>query len=163
MRLTLILVILLNTGFGIGQTVESKSFQKTVNKLLSHTVPEVGVSDVDTTKPMVYLDARELNEYQVSHIKNAIWVGYDNFQKDNIKNLDKNSKILVYCSVGYRSEKIAEKLLKMGFTDVSNLYGGLFEWSNRAMPMVCDSGTTQAIHAYDKNWGKWITNGKKVY
>lgn len=145
------------------QQVESKKFQKTIDGLLSHTVPELGVKEIDTTKNIVYLDARELNEYNVSHIKNAIWVGYNEFQKDSLTKVPKNSKIVVYCSVGYRSEKISERLIKMGYTDVSNLCGGLFEWSNQQYPLQCDTGATKAIHAYDKNWGQWVTHGNKVY
>jgi len=33
----------------------------------------------------------------------------------------------VYCSLGIRSEVIAKKLKKAGYTNVFNLYGGIFE------------------------------------
>lgn len=136
-----------------------------LSKLLDHSVKEVSVTDIDLNENIIYLDAREQNEYEVSHVKNAIWVGYDKFQKDSINRLAKDKKIVVYCSVGYRSEKISEKLIKMGYTNVSNLYGGLFEWSNQEMPLVRGNAndSTIKIHPYDEKWGQWITSGEKAY
>lgn len=154
------LLISLNS---LSQSVADSSYSVMLDKLLSHSVPEVAVHEAKSLQNVVYLDAREMNEYQVSHIQNAVWVGYDQFQKDPLKSISKDSKIIVYCSVGYRSEKISEKLIKMGYKDVSNLYGGLFEWSNQEMPLVNDSSYTNAIHAYDQEWGQWVTKGKKVY
>ncbi|MEL6718853.1 MAG: rhodanese-like domain-containing protein, partial [Bacteroidota bacterium] len=68
-----------------------------------------------------------------------------------------------YCSVGYRSEKISEQLLEAGFKDVSNLYGGIFEWKNQDHEVVDEKGATEKVHAYDRVWGFWLKEGKKVY
>jgi 3-mercaptopyruvate sulfurtransferase SseA len=66
--------------------------------------------------------------------------------------------------VGYRSEKISEKLKQAGFKDVSNLYGGIFEWVNQGNPVVDENGKiTDNIHAYSKTWGVWLNKGVKVY
>ena len=74
----------------------------------------------------ILLDARELNEYEVSHISGAKNVGYEKFDlKKTIKELPKNKPIIVYCSLGYRSGDIADKLNKAGFKTY-NLYGGNF-------------------------------------
>ena len=56
--------------------------------------------------------------------------GLKNLLKYKVEDIARESTIVVYCSVGYRSEKIAEELDKLGFTNVSNLYGGIFEWIN---------------------------------
>ncbi len=93
-----------------------------------------------------------------------MFVGYDQCEMDRLKSIDRNKKIIVYCSVGYRSEKISEKLKQAGFTDVSNLYGGIFEWVNQGNPVVDEKGNvTPNIHAYSKTWGVWLNNGVKVY
>ena len=132
--------------------------------LLSHSVPEVTVSQVKVMSNKVLLDSREWNEYEVSHLGNSIFVGYDNFEIDKVKSINKNQKIIVYCSVGYRSEKIADKLKQAGFTDVSNLYGGIFEWVNQGNPVVDSKGKiTENVHAYSKTWGVWLNRGVKVY
>jgi hypothetical protein len=70
----------------------------------------------------------------------------------------------VYCSVGYRSERIGEKLLKLGYTDVVNLYGGIFEWKNQGLDVYNSSNyPTDSVHTYNKSWGKWLVKGIKVY
>ena len=152
------------TAILFGQTVEDRAYSAKLQKLLSHTVPEVSVSEVDTTESILFVDAREENEYVVSHIKNAVWVGYDKLDLSKLKDTPKNQKIIVYCSVGYRSEKVSEKLIKQGFSDVSNLYGGIFEWKNTGRPVYeNENQTTEKVHAYDKTWGQWLRRGKKCY
>ncbi|MDZ7648536.1 MAG: rhodanese-like domain-containing protein [Cytophagales bacterium] len=155
------------TMFSFFQTsaqVQSGAYNLTLKTLLAHSVPEVSVSQVKGMKDVLLLDARESNEYEVSHIRNAMYVGYDQFDPGTLKSIDKNQKIVVYCSVGYRSEKISEKLKEAGFTDVSNLYGGIFEWVNQENPVVDSAGQeTKNIHAYNKTWGVWLNKGNKVY
>ncbi|MEM7371430.1 MAG: rhodanese-like domain-containing protein [Bacteroidota bacterium] len=155
--------ILLFSCRASGQKVQSKAYDHMLNGLLSHTVPELGVEEVDVSQPVIFLDARERKEYDVSHIAAAIWVGYDDFEMDRVGEIDKKARIIVYCSVGYRSEKISEKLLSAGFQDVSNLYGGIFEWVNQDLPVVNGAQPTQQVHAYDKVWGVWVNKGEKVY
>ncbi|MBC8047867.1 MAG: rhodanese-like domain-containing protein, partial [Fimbriimonadaceae bacterium] len=78
--------------------------------------------------------------------------------------ISNDEKIVVYCSVGYRSEKITEKLIAAGYTNVSNLYGGIFEWMNQENNIVDANGElTNKIHAYSKIWGVWLSEGEKVY
>ncbi|MFZ1825955.1 MAG: rhodanese-like domain-containing protein [Chitinophagales bacterium] len=144
--------------------VNNKAYDVTLSTLLSHSVNEVDVNEVANSKDIVLLDAREKNEYDVSHIEGAIWVGYDNFNLNRINTIPKDKNIIVYCSVGYRSEKIAEKIIADGYTNVSNLYGGIFEWVNTNHTVVNDSNIpTDSIHAYDKAWGVWLQRGVKVY
>ena len=150
--------------FGFGQ-VESKKFDLLLKTILSHSVNEVYVDQVDDDdSTTVFLDAREKAEYAVSHIKNAIWVGYDDFDLNRVAEVDKNKKVIVYCSIGYRSEKVGEKLTIAGYKNVSNLYGSIFEWVNQDKPVYdLDGNITEKIHAYDKVWGIWLNKGKKVY
>ena len=144
--------------------VESKSFDLMLSTLLSHSAKEVGVADVAGDTTSIFLDAREKKEFDVSHINNAIWIGYEDFDTSRVQNIAKDEKIVVYCSVGYRSEKIAEKLTASGFTNVVNLYGGIFEWINQDKPVVDQSGSeTELVHAYSKKWGIWLNEGVKVY
>ncbi len=145
--------------------VKSKAYGEMLDKLLSHSVNEIAVGEVDQTDPsIVYLDAREKNEYNVSHIKNAVWVGYDDFKMERLPEMDKADKIIVYCSVGYRSEKVSEKLVKAGYDNVFNLYGSIFEWVNQGYPVYDNQGKqTTKVHAYNKDWGQWLTKGAKVY
>lgn len=144
--------------------VESKSFDLMLSTLLKHSGKEVGVEDITADSTTIFLDSREKKEYDVSHIKNAIWVGYEDFNLSRVADIPKDAKIIVYCSVGYRSEKITEKLTEAGYNNVSNLYGGVFEWVNEEKPVVDTAGnTTNQVHAYSKKWGIWLNEGEKVY
>ena len=145
--------------------VKSGAYRLMLQGLLSHSVPELGVqAAAHDSASCVFLDSREPREYAVSHISGAIPVGYDHFDLQNLPpDLPKDQRIVVYCSVGYRSEKVTEKLKKGGFTNVSNLYGGIFEWVNQDFPVVNQNGATDEVHAYNRSFGIWLRKGKKVY
>ena len=144
--------------------VKSKSYHLLLKKLLKHDVPEISVDSLkEINGAALLLDAREIVEFNVSHLINAKWVGYKTFSLDSLQNIDKHLPIIVYCSVGYRSEKITEKLINAGFTNVQNLYGGIFEWKNKIFDVYNDSGVTNNVHPYNNTWGLWLKNGNKVY
>jgi len=143
--------------------VQDPEFGKLLENLLSHDVPESSVAEVRQQGGILFLDAREIEEYQVSHVPEARWVGYDDFSLERLQGVAKDRPIVVYCSVGYRSERVAEKLMAGGFTRVSNLYGGIFEWANQGCPLENREGPTRAIHTYNRAWSKWVKAGDKVY
>ncbi len=147
------------------QKVKSGAYNTMLKVLLKHNVPEVGaLSAHQNYSDYVFLDAREKNEFEVSHIKNAIWVGYHDFDVSRVKSVAKNKKIIVYCSVGARSEQVSNKLINEGYKSVSNMYGGIFEWVNEGF-LVYNSQkqATNKVHAYNKTWGIWLKKGEKVY
>ena len=146
--LTLILLFLF-INICSAQRVSSKSYDSMLNGLLSHSVKEVEVSKInESDSSIVFLDAREIEEYEISHIKNAIWIGYEDFNFSRVNNIAKNKDIVVYCSVGYRSEKIAERMVEAGFKNVSNMYGSIFEWVNQSKPVYDSKGQpTKKVHA----------------
>jgi rhodanese-related sulfurtransferase len=161
--LLLIVTLVLFTVWGCQGQVKSGAYRTMLKSLLSHSVPEITVEKAKSTKQAVWLDAREPHEYTVSHLQNATYVGYDQFTLNNVPAIAKDTPIIVYCSVGYRSEKVAEKLIAAGFTHVQNLYGGIFEWVNEGQPVYDTGGATQKVHAYNRSWGIWLKKGKKVY
>ncbi len=145
-----------------------KKLDRLLKKFNENSVPYITVNQLKQNKEKVYLlDSREPKEFKVSHIDKAICVGYDNFDlQQTLKNLpkEKNAKIVVYCSLGIRSEDVAEQIMKAGYTNVYNLYGGIFEWKNNNQKVVNEKGkATENIHAFNKEWGKWLKKGKKIY
>lgn len=144
---------------------QSTAFKKVLDNHIAQTVPIITVDSLNkNTTPFTILDAREKAEFEVSHIKNAIWVGYDTFKlTETINKIDKKKPVVIYCSIGYRSEKIGEQLQKKGYT-VYNLYGGIFHWENQGYEVVNSTDkSTKEVHGYDKNWSKWLTNSEVVY
>ncbi|MGQ3677830.1 rhodanese-like domain-containing protein [Tenacibaculum discolor] len=144
-----------------------KNLQQLLKKYNTESVPYISISELQKEKEVILLDAREPKEFEVSHLKNAMCVGYDFFNLENTlvklpKN--KNTKIVVYCSLGIRSEDIAEKLQKEGFSNIFNLYGGIFEWKNQGNITVnLQNNPTEKVHAFNKEWSKWLHKGEKVY
>lgn len=144
--------------------INSKAYRALLNTLYKKTVPLVSCEASQKVHATQFLDSRALAEFNVSHIADARWVGYDDFSMDRVKDLDKDQPIIIYCSVGVRSEQIGKRLLDAGFTDVRNLYGSLFEWVNQGYPIVDTNGyPTQKVHAYSPAWGMWLKKGEKVY
>ncbi|GGG40488.1 rhodanese-like domain-containing protein [Bizionia arctica] len=149
----------------------SLSAQETLEDLLqkynTKNVAYISVQELAMPKTQaIILDAREFNEYQVSHLKNAIPVGYNEFdlQETTLQLNNKQQLIVVYCSLGIRSENIAKKLTKAGYTNVLNLYGGIFEWKNNGFEVYDSTETlTEKIHTFSPEWSKWLTSGEKVF
>ena len=144
---------------------QSNAFKKVLDEYIVETVPLISVDSLKKNfNEFTILDAREKQEFEVSHLKNAIFVGYDNFNiSKTTQHLSKEKPIVIYCSIGYRSEKIAEQLQKKGYTTY-NLYGGIFQWSNQSYEVVSsENKPTNKVHGYDQNWGKWLIKADVVY
>ena len=67
-----------------------------------------------------------------------------------------NTRIVVYCSVGYRSAKVAQQLQRAGYENVFNLSGGIFQWVNRGKPIFKDNRQVEIVHPYNFIWGKLL-------
>jgi len=153
--------------------VGSAEAQKTLDKLLeqynTHSIPYISVEELrmlQMNDSIVILDAREPIEFNVSRIASAKNVGYSDFSSDEIQlqKVAKNAPIIVYCSIGIRSEEIAEKLKKAGFTNVKNLYGGIFEWKNKEYPVIDSKGIeTENVHTFSKVWSNYLKAGNPIY
>jgi rhodanese-related sulfurtransferase len=133
------------------------AFDQMLDKLLDGTVPQVSTESLATeVDHVVLLDSRSLEEFETSHLPGARWVGYKKFEIDTVDDLDRNIPVVVYCSVGKRSEIVGEKLQKAGFKNVKNLRGGIFQWANDGRPLVDGNGPTKNVHPYDRKWGQWL-------
>lgn len=153
---------------GVLQCINAQeSLDEVLKRYNSNDIPYISAEELALQKTTtILLDVRELNEYNVSHLKDAIYVGYDNFKLEDTTALisNKNESIVVYCSLGIRSEVIASKLKKAGYTNVKNLYGGIFEWKNRDFEVYnSEEKKTDSIHTYSKAWSKWLHKGVKVF
>jgi rhodanese-related sulfurtransferase len=157
------ILIFFSFAFANGQTALDSLLQKE-NK---QSIPYITVEELVKKKKFVLLDSREKIEFETSHIENATYVGYDKFKLKKIKKLlpkDKNEPIVVYCSLGIRSEDVAEKLKKAGYTNVYNLYGGIFEWKNKDNPVIDTKGNeTENVHTFDEDWSIWLKKGIKIF
>jgi len=163
MKNKILYIFLFVSSIGFAQ----KSISKLLKKYNTGSIPYMSVEElVMPNTDAIILDSRELKEYEVSHIKDAIQVGYDHFNIEIIEKQvkDKSKTIVVYCSVGIRSEDIGEKLEKAGYTNVYNLFGGIFEWKNKDQIVYnTEEKPTENIHTFSKEWSKWLLKGIKIY
>jgi len=134
-----------------------------VSKFADETVPTMRVKEVleilerDTEKRVVFLDCRDAEERAVSVIPGAV-SEYDDGKE--IKTEDEDGKetiVICYCTIGYRSQKKVQELKKRK-QDVKayNLSGSIVAWTHdpRA-PALVDPKTgkeTKRVHTYGKTW-----------
>lgn len=161
-----ILLLLLGLAFS---ACSQQTFEEKLQSLYNNTVPRLQPSELHQKlekKPdsLYVLDSRAKEEYQISHIPNAKWIGYDNLQKEKLQAIPKDASVILYCSVGYRSEKVGEKLQKWGYSNVYNLHGSIFKWKNQGYQVYNNAGQpTDSVHAYSKKWSQWLKKGTAVY
>jgi rhodanese-related sulfurtransferase len=104
----------------------------------------------------VLLDVRTAEEWNVSHLPRARQVEPNASVESATAGLGKQTPIVTYCAVGYRSGEMAERLRAAGFTNVRNLEGSIFQWANEHRPLVRgDEGVVQ-VHPYNNFWGRLL-------
>ncbi len=108
---------------------------------------------LESAQPPLLLDARSVEEYAVSHLQAAQRI--DPVAPEFV-GVPLDVPIVVYCSVGYRSAKIAQKLQDMGRKNVFNLEGSIFQWVNEGRPVFNEEGLTERVHPYDDRWGSLL-------
>lgn len=167
LKRSIFIVVLIITSF---QVKAQSSMEALLAKYNTNSVPYISVEELRMLKfdkdSILIFDAREKEEYEVSHIKNAQFVGYNDFSVEKISQLfsNKSIPIVVYCSVGIRSENISKKLENAGYQNVKNLYGGIFEWKNSGFAVYdTQEKETEKVHTFSKHWSKWLKKGEKVY
>jgi rhodanese-related sulfurtransferase len=110
----------------------------------------------DRTQPQpLLLDARTEAEYKVSHLLQAQRIDPYHPNLEDIA-VNKDVPVVVYCSVGYRSARIAQQLERAGFSHVYNLEGSIFQWVNEGNPVFQGDRPTLRVHPYNANWGRLL-------
>lgn len=65
------------------------------------------------------------------------FISYDKIA-ENLDKLpkNKNAKLVLYCQSGRMSEIAAQELVKLGYTQVSHLSGGMIDWKNNGYEVI---------------------------
>ena len=98
-------------------------------------IPQVSVetlkAKLDSGDEFLLLDVREPHEYQIAQIGGTlIPLGSVGQRLGEIAEY-KDKEVLVHCRSGARSQKAALELKAAGFTNVSNVAGGILAWADR--------------------------------
>lgn len=101
---------------------------KNTNRSYRQVTPDEAASIMKTEENYIILDVRRADEFAEGHIPGAINVANEDIGEEEIPELpDKAQLILVYCRSGRRSKEAAEKLVKLGYTNIVE-FGGILDW-----------------------------------
>lgn len=96
--------------------------------IIKHVSMDDIVQIMEENENYIILDVRTIAEYNEGHIPNAICIPNETIDENVVNKLpDKNQMILVYCRSGNRSRQAAEKLKKLGYTNLIE-FGGIIDW-----------------------------------
>jgi molybdopterin/thiamine biosynthesis adenylyltransferase/rhodanese-related sulfurtransferase len=90
--------------------------------------PEAHARLGDHDAPL-FLDVRELDEWQEGHIPGALHIPRGNLES-RVEGLvpDKERELVIYCAGGSRSAFAAKSLTELGYTTVASMAGGFSDW-----------------------------------
>lgn len=132
------------------------------------TVPHLSTSTLEDLlensdgNSVLLLDAREPREYEVSHLPGAKLAPTEKLALNEIAKARAGTSVVVYCSVGYRSARLAARLRARGY-EVSNLEGSIFEWANSGRAVYRGERRVSGVHPYDKTWGQLLDRDKWAF
>lgn len=103
---------------------------------------------------LVLIDVRQPDEQAVSMIPHALTPA--EFAGKFRKGIPKAKRLVVYCTIGYRSGKYAMELARQGIT-AENLEGGLLAWTHAGGPLEVRNAAglatpTRRVHIYSSGW-----------
>jgi sodium/bile acid cotransporter 7 len=166
LALAFLMVVMCHRG-GLSASLSDPQKKKTVYQMYARykqDFPEV----VDITpreamrllaqkKKVVLVDVRSPKEQQVSMLPGAVT------QDEFLRNLDqyRDHVIIGYCTISYRSGKLARKLRQQGIT-MRNLQGGLLAWLHEGGRVHSQGVETDKVHVYGKKWDLAPTRYKTV-
>jgi rhodanese-related sulfurtransferase len=142
------------------KTDSSKEWESVIKKIRSKypTVSQLSTDELHnllveqkSIKPIL-LDTREPEEFAVSHLHGAYLATTEDEALKIIAEMREDQPIVVYCSVGYRSSDMAEKLQARGFTKVFNLEGSIFKWANEGRGLYQGDQQTKVVHPFNSQW-----------
>ncbi len=144
-------------------------FDLFIQNKLDFSVPIISVGDFKKLyaskekENILILDTRSEFAFNTSHIPGAERIGFDDFSIERVWYYPRDSKIVVYCTLGVKSEKVGKYLETMGFTNVQNLYGSIIEWTNQDGVIVNAEGkTTRKIIIKGKEKKHFLKKGKAI-
>ena len=86
------------------------------------------VSDLQCSgQPVIFIDVRTPDEYQVSQIPGSLTVEEFEAKENEYVQQKATLKVVPYCTVGYRSLQYAQKLRERGY-EAANLEGSILAW-----------------------------------
>lgn len=110
--------------------------------------PVTTVDVDDVPEGALLVDVREPRERAVSRIAGSV----DLDGLEGMADALGDRPVVFWCTVGYRSHKVAVDWQARG-VDARNLRGGILAWTHAERPLETPDGTpTRRVHTYDRWW-----------
>lgn len=77
---------------------------------------------------VVYLDVREPHEWNLFHIPGAVHIPLGTVLESVSDSVGRDKQIVVYCARGNRSAIAADRMQKMGYSNVVSMSAGIRGW-----------------------------------
>ena len=129
----------------------------------SLTTAELAAALAANPSDVVLLDAREAEEFAVSHLPGAHHVGDDADAAGRVAAAAPGARVVVYCSVGYRSAALVGRLRERGHANAVNLDGSIFRWAGEGRPVYRGDARVEQVHPYDDRWGALLPRSLWAY
>jgi rhodanese-related sulfurtransferase len=154
--LGLFVIFLMPTPLAAGPSLSNaEKYQRVMAMYAEYKKEFPDVADIDAeaaidllSEPdVVFVDVRKSKEQAVSMIPGAIT------EKQFLDHLDqyRDKRMIIYCTISYRSGKLADKLHKEGLS-ITNLKGGLLGWVHAGGPLVREGQAVRKLHVYGRKW-----------
>ena len=115
---------------GVESVVTDRTF---VSGSYTKISPEQAVGMMEESEDFIILDVRTEPEYDELHICGATLIpDYEIAERAGTEIPDMSTLIFVYCRSGVRSERAANTLIGMGYTNVYDI-GGILSWPYETM------------------------------
>lgn len=111
----------------IRKITESDTSEQTYQHVVDN---EVLAEKMQKNDQLTVIDVREEAEYKFNHIPNTINIPLGELEL-RIKQFNKGEPIYLICRTGNRSDLAAQKLVKLGFTEVYNVIPGMSGWTGK--------------------------------
>ncbi|MBS4193704.1 MULTISPECIES: rhodanese-like domain-containing protein [Bacillaceae] len=104
--------------------------------IIKRIIPVKGVRQISTTdlknelkdKNKQFVDVRTPGEFKGNNIKGFKNLPLQQLAQKAEKELSKDKEVVVICQSGMRSQNATKILKKLGFTNVTNVKGGMSAW-----------------------------------
>jgi rhodanese-related sulfurtransferase len=109
--------------------------------------PEIDVqtaADLLKSSEAMLIDVREPQEYEFEHVPGSMLHPLSFLDPDLFPNITEK-KMLFICGVGKRSAAACKQLAKAGFTNLTNISGGIDAWREAELDL---EGTRFETHDY---------------
>ena len=81
-------------------------------------------------EPVIYLDVREPNEWNLGHLPQAVHLPRGNLEGKVEVMIGRDQQVVIYCARGNRSALAALTMKQMGYVNVSSMSRGIQGWAD---------------------------------